>query len=65
MFCPKCSSQSVVKCRGGFLEMGEFDGDYHEQEGDVDGYFCTGCKTVFFIPWWDIPEDFLFSNGEE
>ncbi len=47
VLCPFC--QGIVKpVRGGFIEIGDWNGQY-ELEGNLDGYLCqASCRAYFF-----------------
>lgn len=40
-FCPKCGHQTAAECGGGFIEVGEYDGNKYEHEGNVIVYKCS------------------------
>lgn len=48
--CPYCKSESLTQSDlEAFVEVGEFNDDWYEQEGDVIRFTCNDCKEQFFV----------------
>lgn len=49
--CPSCGSIDVEERedRGGFLEIGEWNGKTYDDEFNVDGYRCRVCDQEFWV----------------
>lgn len=48
-FCPKCGKKDRHPAeRGGFLEIGEWDGKSYEEEFHVSGHSCSGCGHTWY-----------------
>ncbi len=48
LHCPQCGSEAVTDVRGGFMEVGEWDGSHYEEELDLSGHQCTQCQFRFW-----------------
>jgi transposase-like protein len=48
-YCPFCGQAHVVVERDDcYVEVGEYDGKYYEEEGEVVRYRCTRCGSHFY-----------------
>lgn len=49
-FCPKCGQKTASESGGGFIEVGEFDGNTYEHEGSVTAFQCSdgSCQHVHY-----------------
>ena len=52
VYCPRCSSGNIAEYKGGFIEVGEWEGQskgHYEEEYEAQGYECKSCITLFYI----------------
>lgn len=63
-FCPYCGKREVVpdECSA-FVEMGEWDGNTYEVEGDAQTMKCQACGRHFAVFDYD-PSDFKQEESE-
>jgi len=47
-FCPSCGSNEIAEDKGGFLEIGEWDGKNYEEELNIIGRRCKSCGKRFW-----------------